>query len=676
MSTSVLPPLGDSNSDRGWSELERCLAEIAELSRSDVSFGEFAKQTLVRAVRILAARGGAVWVGGSREELHLQCHLDCEQWELTPRSPATTAHHHFLLAVIRSGKASIVSPRSERPDLPSDESAYDCDWIAAPFEIDGVVVGIVEVARSAGDNETTRQGSLRLLEMVCELTADFFRHQQLRELRYSERQWQQYESLVLRVHADLNLRSTAFELVNDGRAFVGCDRVSLLVPRGDDLRVIAISGVDTFDDRSHLVNALETLAQAVVRSGQALRYRGETAELAPQLEGPIGDYVDLSHALTMDVIPLRPSDDRESVGAIVFEQFGTADAQTAQTRGLHQRAMDERIVRVAYLGGSAVRNALDYNTLPLLNAARWVRGWASRLGTVRRRRLIVATGAISLIVLLLMLIPATVYVKAEGELQPSIRRDIYAPLDGEVVDVPAVHDGDVVKDEILVLLRSRPLEIKLQGLQGEYQTTEKKLLAVASARVQSDSQDTGSANRPRQLAAEEQELKQALLSQQKQMDLVRQQRESLCVRSPIDGRVLTWNPRELLEDRPVQRGQLLVSLADIDGPWGVEVLVPDHQIGYVLSAQRNNRLPLTLTFSMATDRRTSHQALLQTVGARSESIDGQPASVRVTATVPKTAIGHLRPGARLYAKVDCGTRSLGYVWLHELVDTFKAWLLF
>jgi len=674
LSTSVLPPLGDS--DRSWSELERCLAEIAELSRSDVSFGEFAKETLVRTVRVLAARGGAFWVRGLHEELHLQCHVGCEQWELTSRSPASAAHHHFLQAVLRSGKASIVSPRPERPDLPFDESAYDCCWIAAPFEIDGVVVGIVEVARSAGDNESTAKGNLRLLEMVCELTADFFRRQQVRELRHSEHRWQQYESLVLRVHADLDLRSTAFELVNDGRAFVGCDRVSLLVPRGDDLRVIAISGVDTFDDRSHLVNALETLAQAVVRSGQALRYRGETAELAPQLEEPIGDYVDLSHALTMDVIPLRAADDRESVGAMVFEQFAVSDAPPEHERGMDERAMAERVVRVASLGGSAVRNALDYNTLPLLNASRWARRWASGLGSFRRRRLIVVTGSILSIVLALMLIPATVYVKAEGELQPSIRRDIYAPLDGEVVDVPAVHDGDVVKDEILVLLRSRPLEIKLQGLQGEYQTTEKKLLAVASARVQSDSEDTGSANRPRQLAAEEQELKQSLLSQRKQMELVRQQRESLCVRSPINGRVLTWNPRELLEDRPVQRGQLLVSLADIDGPWGVELWVPDHQIGYILAAQRNHPLPLTVTFSLATDRRTSHQGRLQTVGARSESIDGQPASVRVTATVPKTAIDHLRPGARLYAKVDCGTRSLGYVWLHEIVDTLQAWLLF
>jgi multidrug efflux pump subunit AcrA (membrane-fusion protein) len=398
--------------------------------------------------------------------------------------------------------------------------------------------------------------------------------------------------------------------------------------------------------------------------------------LAPQLEGPIGDYVDLSHALTMDVIPLRAADDRESVGAMVFEQFVVSDAPPEHERGMDERAMAERVVRVASLGGSAVRNALDYNTLPLLNASRWARSWASGLGSFRRRRLIVVTGSISSIVLALMLIPATVYVKAEGELQPSIRRDIYAPLDGEVVDVPAVHDGDVVKDEILVLLRSRPLEIKLQGLQGEYQTTEKKLLAVASARVQSDSEDTGSANRPRQLAAEEQELKQSLLSQRKQMELVRQQRESLCVRSPINGRVLTWNPRELLEDRPVQRGQLLVSLADIDGPWGVELWVPDHQIGYILAAQRNHPLPLTVTFSLATDRRTSHQGRLQTVGARSESIDGQPASVRVTATVPKTAIDHLRPGARLYAKVDCGTRSLGYVWLHEIVDTLQAWLLF
>jgi len=28
------------------------------------------------------------------------------------------------------------------------------------------------------------------------------------------------------------------------------------------------------------------------------------------------------------------------------------------------------------------------------------------------------------------------------------------------------------------------------------------------------------------------------------------------------------------------------------------------------------------------------------------------------------------------AKIACGRRSLGYVWLHELWDTVRGWLVF
>ena len=36
----------------------------------------------------------------------------------------------------------------------------------------------------------------------------------------------------------------------------------------------------------------------------------------------------------------------------------------------------------------------------------------------------------------------------------------------------------------------------------------------------------------------------------------------------------------------------------------------------------------------------------------------------------------LRPGISARAEIDCGRRSLGYVWLHDLWDTTLTWLRF
>jgi hypothetical protein len=53
-------------------------------------------------------------------------------------------------------------------------------------------------------------------------------------------------------------------------------------------------------------------------------------------------------------------------------------------------------------------------------------------------------------------------------------------------------------------------------------------------------------------------------------------------------------------------------------------------------------------------------------------------TVLVTLTFDRAAIRpeQLRPGATVTAKIHCGRRSLGYVWLHELWETIQSRVLF
>ena len=36
----------------------------------------------------------------------------------------------------------------------------------------------------------------------------------------------------------------------------------------------------------------------------------------------------------------------------------------------------------------------------------------------------------------------------------------------------------------------------------------------------------------------------------------------------------------------------------------------------------------------------------------------------------------LVPGATARARIDCGRRALGYVWLHDLFEAFQTWVAF
>ncbi|WP_182871088.1 GAF domain-containing protein [Rhodopirellula sp. JC639] len=660
-----------------WGEIEQFVAEVSELSQSASSLQEFAAEALDRTVELLAADGGTVWMVDDDREFQPLCHAGTDDG-LTAESRSRSEHHTRLRQTItESGQPQSAAIPALRTGDSSNRSSsasafYFCT--GAPLRVDREVIGVIEVVQSTPQSDAARIGSERLLAIVGDLAGDFLRRQQLKDLRASVERWRQYEALCQRAHASLDVRDTAFQLVNDGRWFIGCDRASLLIPKGGQLVAVAISGVDTLDRRSDLVRLMESLAQAVAPSQQWLRYRGQKDPLPPQLEQPLSEFVDQSHSQSIDVVPLlapsvatsaEPSDASESlVGMLVLEKFdATIDA-----------AWEERVTRIANLCSSAFRNANDYESLPLLALARWIRR-SIGYGELQRRKLTIGGIAAVLVIVALQLIPATHYVEAEGEAQPVIRRNIYAAADGEVVEVLGDHDASVAADQVVVVLRSRELDLESERLQGEYQTIEKRLLAIASARVQSVA-DNAPGRFPGQLAAEEQELKQQLASLQTQIALVRKQQQQLRARSPIDGRILTWNPQERLSDRPVQRGQLLVSVADLGGPWELELSVSDRGIGHVVTAQNKRDDPLEVSFTLATGGSPTYRGSVKQIAGRTEVLDGQQASTRVLVSVPADAVQMLRPGVSIKAKFDCGTQSLGYVWFHEIYETVRGWILF
>ena len=57
-------------------------------------------------------------------------------------------------------------------------------------------------------------------------------------------------------------------------------------------------------------------------------------------------------------------------------------------------------------------------------------------------------------------------------------------------------------------------------------------------------------------------------------------------------------------------------------------------------------------------------------------LDYDKASVLVTVGVDRNQIQGLRPGATVVAHIDCGRRSLGFVWFHGIWETLEKKVLF
>ena len=149
------------------------------------------------------------------------------------------------------------------------------------------------------------------------------------------------------------------------------------------------------------------------------------------------------------------------------------------------------------------------------------------------------------------------------------------------------------------------------------------------------------------------------------------------ITSPIAGQVVTWDI-EQLRFRPVTTGQVLLTVADPDGPWELEIYMPENRMGHVERALEDEDLdqPLKVTYIMQTDPGTSHQGTVEEIHVNSALHEDQGQSVLIRVKINENDLKDRRPGATATAKIHCGQRSIAYVWMHEALEFIQSRILF
>jgi multidrug efflux pump subunit AcrA (membrane-fusion protein) len=654
-------------SDPDWVEFESLLSELARLAKSEMSFSRVAQSLLDQTVHLLAAVGGAVWLGQWPAPLRLECELNCQCLE----SDAEQGFRSQLLEQARrEGDTLVVPPGGTTIDSRILPNPTDYTLLVGPLKIDQDVVGLIELIQRPTASAAAIRGNRRLLALVCELAADHLRRHELRQLRDQRLQTQEFEEFITRIHGSLDLPTVAFEVANVGRQLIDCDRVTVAIRKGHAFRLLAVSGVDAVNRRSNAVRRLEDLASRVAKAGEPVWYQGgEDEPLAPQILESLRLYTDEAHPRAIGLIPLTNSESaprgaRPPVfGLLIVEHFQSVLDELARGRAQ----------RVAEHSSSALLNALRHESLPTLPLVRYFK---QPLGqpAVRRSTLVIVLAAAALAIASLF-IPMDFNVHAEGELQPQQLQHVFAPFEAQVAAIRVKH-GDVVKaNDLLLELRSPDLELESQRIQGEFDVTQRRILNIESSLLEDDRSDDADTLRLNQLAGEREELVQLLASQQEQLDLLSEERMKLAVLSPIDGQVLTWDLEQTLADRPVQRGQLLLSVANTAGPWVAELEIPDDQVGYVLNSKDDTE-PMSASFQLATNRGVDYHGEIHRLSARTEPTEDDRAVVRAVMEVDEAAIGELRPGATIFAKIRCGRRSVAFVLFHDVVEAVVNWFRF
>ena len=183
-----------------------------------------------------------------------------------------------------------------------------------------------------------------------------------------------------------------------------------------------------------------------------------------------------------------------------------------------------------------------------------------------------------------------------------------------------VDHGTVVKEgDVVVHLRNTEAEIARTQVEGQRMISQDRIRDLQ--RMMLDERQLKADERAH-LAGELAEEREKLVNLDRQLNLCEEKLKDLEVRSPIAGQVVTWKVNDRLIHRPVQRGQTLLRVADPEGPWQLELHMPDDRMGYIAAAmeklKKENEAAgedrgLPVTYILATDPGTTRKGTIYEV---------------------------------------------------------------
>lgn len=415
-------------------------------------------------------------------------------------------------------------------------------------------------------------------------------------------------------------------------------RVTVLMPAGNRLHPAAVSGVREPNPDSETCRAIIQAAQTI--PDDVWTPLKEVAKSNSAVKTLLEQQMELAR-----VLRLRRGKDDSLLGLVVLEA-GRKDST--------HRLDDHFFEQLSATATGVLEKGADAE-----------RTWVQRLlPSGRIAWLVVAMAVIAF----LMLWPTRFEVEVNGHVSAENHLRIFAPDDGVIADVSFRHREQVAQDELLLRLDNPDLLLELKRVEGEIQATAAELSSVLAERLTADDPT---------LSAKEQRLQTRLESLEEQQRLIETRSQQLQVIAPFAGRVFRHNPQQDLVARPVQRGQLLLELVPDDANWQLEVFVPDHLERYVREALQQNGISPVVRFLLRSSPEREYASKLIELDFAVQIRDGL-AVCQGMADLSEQDLPELRPGATVIARIDCGTRPIGFVWFRELIHygrTFRfAWL--
>ena len=501
-------------------------------------------------------------------------------------------------------------------------------------------------------------------------------------------------------HRDLDVKATCFRIANEARRLLSVDRVCVLTERRGKLSVQAVSGVAVVDRRSNSIRTAEHLASRAVVLGCPV-VLPSTETQPPQIAEALDEYLDQTDVTSVAVLPLygpNSSDQDETlndaneslsgyahnsdvtpIGVILLESFSAELDQS----------MLQRATEVTLAATTAIGNAREHQRIFALPLMKLLGDWFG--GHKLKYSVLLLIATIGLLVSSAV-VKVDHRIIASGFAEPATQRHVFARNNGVVAEILVKDGQQVLAGQTLLRLENADLETRIESVSGEIQTSTKRLASIGSMLLDpgTDPKQSG------RLAIEKRQLESELESLKNELQLVRTQIDDLEIVAPIDGLVAAWQLDQKLADRPIARGDVLMTIVQETGPWQLKLEIADEDSAEIIH-QFNQDGSLDVEFAAASNPNGTFHAILQSISTVTRKTAAGESIVDAIATIDLTPsegtnkplmpsdlhsdIGtdlhrDMRSGIEATAKIRCGRRSALSSWFGDVADFVHRNVLF
>ena len=641
------------------------LEKIQALANSRNSRKEFCEQFLENLSNLTNAQAGAIWDGRQPFE------LVCQHAEHGPVKIGLTqdAHNNLLRQGLTQAHPLVLKSSEGQDGMP-------CILLGRFERFGQHIVELFVDPKASGSEQEVLEYFGTALRIANQNSDGTGKVASLDEQPGDAFKPDDVSNFLAAIHQSIDRKSTSKNVVNETRRLLDCDRATVLLWHRGKFRVFAISGQVSVNRRSNTVRNLEKLAARITKTEETFWYPEET-EIPPQISQVLDTYLTESATRSFIVKPIfekeiESVEDPDSlerkgnrvIGSLVLEHCNEQ---------WERKTMEPKVEFVTRHVGNAVRNANNHSNLFLYPVWKWL--GKSRLLAAPRLlpKVLMVSVALLITVLFLIFWQVEFYVSADGVLVPVNRVNVFPPRDAVVTQI-AVSEGDVVDTTTkLIQLSSPEFDLQYQTVLSELSNLKASKAILENERSEGDEEAMATTAKQLSLTEAEIKTKTAILQE------LEKTKSALEVHSPLAGTVITWDLENRLKNRPVSSSQILMEIADTDGPWHLEVELPDRRVGHLIRAMEDRQEEVEVSYLLAADAMERRKGKVKSYSLSTRLNADNQQVVKVLVELEKDedlGVEQARTGVQV--KIYCGECSLGYLWLHDIGEFLdkNVWFYF